>query len=248
MHFWSQTPVCDARLRNPIRGITQLQDATMTGWRGCGLLLSLILAAGCSSQRADSEASALDYFKRGNQAFQKEDYRHAIRMYRQASVMDPRSAVIQYNLGLACYEAETYPEAVQAYTRALQLDPTLAEAHRNLALTEDRLYHLDAAQSHYNAYQALVRTQQAKADASAADAKGDAAAGAKPAANTAGAADRQTPSRPAVRKPAGSTKDGPPESVSELRRYGEDAKANGSSAKSGGDNKWWIQDSSSRNR
>src|SRR5690349_7848836 len=107
---------------------------TASKWLGRAVVLAtgLALVAGCSgNKRAENEATALDYFKRGNAAFEKEDYRHAIRMYSQAASLDPRSPAIQYNLGLAYYNAQTYPDAVQAYSRAVKLDPNMAEAFRN---------------------------------------------------------------------------------------------------------------------
>ncbi len=246
MHFRGQTLVCAGQLRYLFRGMTSQPGMTMTRCKAGGLLVALLFAAGCSGSRADNEATALDFFKRGNAAYQKEDYRHAIRMYQQAATLDPRSPVIQYNLGLACYQAQTYPEAVQAYARALQLDPNMAEAHRNLALVQDRLYDLDSAQAHYNTYQAMVRAQQAKADAAPADGAADAAA--KPANGAAGPDGVKKPARPAPKQSASAARDGAPQSVSELRRFGGDAKKNDSTAKSGDDAKWWTQDSTPRNR
>lgn len=216
------------------------------------LLAAALLAtvmAGCSSSRSEQEATALDFFKRGNAAFEKEDYRHAVRMYQQAAGLDPRSSIIQYNLGLAFYEAQTYGEAVRAYSRALQLDPQMAEAHRNMALAEDRLYNLESAQTHYNIYQAMMREraqQKAGEDAAAKD---------KPAGGPATAmAPPKGKSMPipgaSVNKAA--SRAGQPEAVSALRRFDKDGKVVGSGADAdkpgkpqGGDgNKWWTQDSS----
>jgi tetratricopeptide (TPR) repeat protein len=215
---------------------------------GLVLLLAATVMVGCSSSRSDQEASALDFFKKGNAAFQKEDYRHAVRMYQQAATLDPRSPVIQYNLGLAFYQAQTYGEAVRAYSRALELDPTMAEAHRNMALAEDRLYNLESAQTHYNIYQAMMRERAQKAgdDAAAKDKSAGAPA-------TAAAPAKAKMSAPipgaSVNKPA--SRAGQPEAVSALRRFDKDGKVVGSGPESdkpakpqGGDGKWWTQDSS----
>ena len=217
----------------------------MAGRIAAGLAAAVLLAIGCSANRAESEASALEYFKRGNAAYQKDDYGHAVRMYRQASQLDPRSAVIQYNLGLACYQAQNYPDAVRAYSRALQLDPAMAEAHRNLALTEDRLYNLESAQAHYNAYQTMVRAQPVKSDSAASEGKGEPTGSADEKARL---TDSKKASRPAPKQTAGAAKDGAPASISELRRYGGDGKPIDSAAKSGGEKKWWTQEPPPRSR
>jgi tetratricopeptide (TPR) repeat protein len=202
------------------------------------MVLAVAAVAACSGGRAANEATALDYFKRGNAAYHREDYRHAIRMYQQAAELDSRSAVIPYNLGLACYQAGDYPEAVRALKRALRLDPTMAEAHRNLALAEDRLYNLEAAQTHYTLYQAMLRAREADAPAAAPGPAGGGeqaapAPGAKPKAAAA----------PAARPGSGA---GAPEPVSRLRRYGAQSTPNDQPAQPKGDGKWWTQDSSRR--
>lgn len=209
----------------------------MSANKCCWLVLASLLVVGCSSARPDNEATALDFFKRGNAAFQKEDYRHAIRMYQQAATLDPRSPTIQYNLGLAFYEAQSYTDAVGAYTRALKLDPSMAEAHRNLALAEDRLYNLDAAQTHFNIYQAMMRAREPKGDSS-------------PGGTVQAAPPKPSRAPAEYAAPAAGTM-GAPEPVSQLRRYGGEngtAKPSDSPAKSGGDNKWWTQGSSPQTR
>jgi tetratricopeptide (TPR) repeat protein len=217
----------------------------MSATKWLGLLVAVALIAGCSGNRTENEATALDFFRRGNTAFQKEDYRHAIRMYQQAASLDPRSPAIQYNLGLALYHAQTYSESVQAYSRAVKLDPGMAEAYRNLALAEDRLYNLEAAQTHYNTYQAMMRAREPKGE-------DNAAASAQPAAQTA-AAPKPKPGRTVPLTAAEAARTGAPEPVSQLRRIGKDAHGkeadgNDNAPKSGGDSKWWTQDSSPRNR
>jgi tetratricopeptide (TPR) repeat protein len=215
----------------------------MSAFKWIGLVAAAALVVGCSGSRTENEASALDFFKKGNAAFQKEDYRHAIRMYQQAASLDPRSASIQYNLGLACFQAQTYPESVQAYNRALKLDPAMAEAHRNLALAEDRLYNLESAQTHYNIYQSMMRAREGKSeDAAANGAEGSTAGG--QAAQTA----KPKPGRSVPVSAADAAKAGAPEPVSQLRRAGNEPNSNDKPVKAGGDSKWWTQGSSSRNQ
>ena len=219
------------------------------------VLLAATLAgavlAGCSSSRSDQEATALDFFKRGNAAFQKEDYRHAVRMYQQAATLDPRSPIIQYNLGLAFYEAQTYGEAARAYNRALELDPNMAEAHRNLALVEDRLYNLESAQTHYNIYQAMMRArEQQKSDDGSAKPAGGPGNGTAAVAPSKARASTAIPGASVNRS---ASRAGQPEAVSQLRRFDKDGKVVNSDAEKpaaksqgpqGGDGKWWTQDSS----
>jgi tetratricopeptide (TPR) repeat protein len=227
---------------------------TKLAWIARALAAAMLLAA-CSATRTEQEASALHYFKRGNVAMEQEDYGRAVRMYQQAASLDPRAAAIQYNLGLAYYRVEALPEAVQAYQRALKLDPNFADAHLNLALAHDRLYNLESAQSHFNAYQRLARSQAASTAESAkvsAPAKPQAAAaqtqpGGGPAA-TGRLPDAAAPENPAPKRAVGGGKSGTPQPISEIRRLGPGKNAGKPSQPSGGDGKWWTQDSTPKNR
>ncbi len=121
-------------------------------------LLAVLLAAllaGCSGASPEQEASALHYFRAGNQAYAKADFRMAISHFEKAAAMAPGSADIQYNLGLALFQAGDYAAAVSAYGRALRLDNDFAEAHHNMALAYDKLYKPNAAHRHFNRYREL---------------------------------------------------------------------------------------------
>jgi Flp pilus assembly protein TadD len=124
----------------------------------------LLAASGCAATSAPS-LSALHYFRAGNNAYQAEDYRHAIALYRRALQYDDGAADFHYNLGLAYYRVEAYEDAVQAYQRALAIDPELADAHHNLALAYHKLYNLTAADHHYNTYLRLVTGPRQNDDA-----------------------------------------------------------------------------------
>lgn len=131
---------------------------TGPGALACLAALALLLGmAGCgASSPAPPDASALYYFKQGNEALKRDDYRSAIAGYERAIAEDPAQPDIFYNLGLAYYRAQRYRMAVDAWSEAVRLHPAFPEAHFNLALAYDKLYNLDAADHHYNRYRALI--------------------------------------------------------------------------------------------
>jgi tetratricopeptide (TPR) repeat protein len=236
------------------------------------VLGALLLIAACSKNSADGPSSALQPFKRGVQAYQDEDYQHAVKLFEQAASMDDRSANIYFNLGLSYYQLEAYPEAIEAYSKALKLDPRFADAHMNIALAYDRVYSAEQANAHYNEYLALVRAAR--------QARGDSAqptAGAN--GSTLPAAQVSKPSKPAMggqplsslpggpqpKKPGDATfqpgrprsvppTNGPRASVSELRRLPADdskpqpAQRTTPDSNLGQPNQWWTQDTPPRGR
>jgi len=119
------------------------------------VLMVALLSGGCASQQ-ESRLSALHFFRKGNEAFQAEDFQRAVGHYRRALGKDDSAPQIHYNLGLALFKAGEYREAVAAFQEALRIDPMSADAHFNLALTHDRLYNSESAHSHYNTYRTLV--------------------------------------------------------------------------------------------
>jgi len=197
----------------------------------CWGALTVLLLAGCSASKAEQDASALHFFKRGNLAMEEEDFGRAVRMYKQAAALDPRSPSIPFNLGLAYYRLESFPEAIKAYQQAIKADSTFADAHLNLALAFDRLYNIEAAQQHFNAYQRLARSQ--------------AAASAESSPKPQGSTPEKPPGPPRV---LSGGKSGPPQPIGEIRRLGPGNNAGKTSQPSGGDGKWWTQDSTPRTR
>ncbi|MCG6860507.1 MAG: tetratricopeptide repeat protein [Chromatiaceae bacterium] len=59
-------------------------------------------------------------------------FRHAQRLFEQASTQGPRSADLYANMGNAALQAEQLGPAILAYQRALALDPAHARAGQNL--------------------------------------------------------------------------------------------------------------------
>ena len=130
----------------------------MTGWvngAGCILLMLALFAGGCASS-GESNLSALHYFRKGNAAFQAEDFRRAINHYQRAIEFDDSAPELYYNLGLAYYRVRSFDQAVEAYQEAVDRDPSFADAHHNLALAYDKQYNLEAAHRHFNLYRDLV--------------------------------------------------------------------------------------------
>jgi Ca-activated chloride channel family protein len=83
------------------------------------LLGSLLLLA-CSISPVDTCAqNEKALIKKGNEAYEKQEYDKAITNYRQATERSPVSSTAQYNLGNALYKTKQTDEAVQAYENAL---------------------------------------------------------------------------------------------------------------------------------
>ncbi len=133
--------------------------------------LTLLAISGCAN-RKENAISALHHFNRGNEAFRIEDYGRAIRQYRLALKLDPQAASIHYNLGLAHLKVETHRGAVRAFLRALEINPRFADAHYNLAIAYDKLYEVESAHAHLNAYRDLVAQEERKREGLAAGAAG----------------------------------------------------------------------------
>lgn len=209
------------------------RPGTLVAW----LALALLALAGCSSAPApEVSTSALYHFRQGNADFERHAYPDAIRSYREAIKADPTRPEFHYNLGLACYAAERYDFAVAAYRRALELRPDFPEAHLNLALAYDRLYDIQRADEHYNAYRRLVATAAAGED-NQRDAPGGTARAERTTAMAPDAAAQARPTaaaQPATRnRTAGTFRPRAPPTGG--------APAQGTNSQQGSD-EWWTQD------
>jgi tetratricopeptide (TPR) repeat protein len=228
-------------------------------WRLAACVLAASLLAACSSQK-DQAASALHFFKRGNQAYAEEDYARAIRLYTQAIALDDRSPALYFNLGLTYFRVDANEEAVKAYSKALKLDPAFAEAQLNLALAYDRLYNAEAARAAYNAYQDLVRGQKqagepGKAQTAADGARADAPSAGAVAAAKAAVRAQLTGAGKAAAAPAKEASR--PQRVSSLPRFDDKKAQSGgatasrnpsNNARQGGDSAWETQEPARRSR
>lgn len=94
--------------------------------------LSIILATAFS-------AVALTTAQQADSAYNKEDYRMAIRLYLQAIDSDGVSPEIYYNLGNAYFRINELGRAVLYYQRALNLDPSMDDARSNLEFVKTRI-------------------------------------------------------------------------------------------------------------
>lgn len=96
------------------------------------IIFSLLLTMGMS-------ASALTIGERADSAYNKEDYRQAIELYKHSIEQEGRSSDIYYNLGNAYYRNDNLGKAVVNYERALRLNPTNADARTNLEFVNSRI-------------------------------------------------------------------------------------------------------------
>ena len=99
------------------------------------LLVLLTLISIPSLSAADTASLALQ----ADSAYNREDYRAAIDLYRAAIAADGPSTVVYYNLGNAYYRNDNIGKAVVAYERALRIDPTNDQARQNLSFVRSRI-------------------------------------------------------------------------------------------------------------
>jgi tetratricopeptide (TPR) repeat protein len=75
--------------------------------------------------------TADDYFKRGNDYRNKNDYQKAITDYTEALRLDPQLAKAFLNRALAHFLLKDFDTAIADYTRAIKINPRYAEAYHN---------------------------------------------------------------------------------------------------------------------
>lgn len=103
------------------------------------MIMKRILFAFIALVLAVASAQALTTAQRADSAYNAENYRLAIDLYRQALARDGVSANVYYNLGNAYYRIDKLGSAVANYERALRLDPTDADARQNLEFVKNRI-------------------------------------------------------------------------------------------------------------
>ncbi len=88
-----------------------------------------------------SRADYIDLVKKGNEAFNNQDYAKALEFYRQAEPELPLSPELAYNLGNGLYGQGEYEAALEQYTKALNsTDFKIAQkSHYNLGNTHFRM-------------------------------------------------------------------------------------------------------------
>lgn len=76
--------------------------------------------------------------EKGNKNFQAKNYDEAIKYYKEALVLAPRSGNAHHNLGLVYKEKGMTDEAIKEFEKALEINPTLTASYYNLGI----LHHL----------------------------------------------------------------------------------------------------------
>lgn len=115
------------------------------------VLLPLLVVSASLATEPLWAARYQDAVRKGNEAFDKKEFKTALEQYRIADADQPETPEVNYNLGGALYADEKYEEAAQAYERALRSDdPALrGKALYNLGNTKYRLEDYPAAISAY---------------------------------------------------------------------------------------------------
>jgi tetratricopeptide (TPR) repeat protein len=94
----------------------------------CLLTFVLIFTAACGS-----DASRAEYHAKGNEYFERKQYREALSMYRNALEKDRRAGDSYYRAGLAAIKLQQWEEAVRHLESAIELMPGNLDAHAKLA-------------------------------------------------------------------------------------------------------------------
>ena len=91
----------------------------------------------------------------GDLLWRRHSKSEAIETYRTAAKIDPRDAVVHYNLGFMAHDLENLDEAKTRYEIALSLKPDYADAHSNLGSIFQHIGRLDEAENSYRRALAL---------------------------------------------------------------------------------------------
>ena len=116
-----------------------------------GLVLGILLAsAACSAGRQQSEVQRLQAraaFERGLRHFEAREGSNAVAALREASALDPASAVYRDVLGVVYTQLQRPDLALEQFREAVSIDPQLANAHFHIgvALAESRQWSEAAA-------------------------------------------------------------------------------------------------------
>ena len=94
--------------------------------------LGIICLVGCSSTEKKQEQAQL-YLQMGTSHISNGNYPFALRDLLMAEELDPKSAVIQNNIGLTYFLRERYDLAEKHLLKAIELQPKYTDARNNLA-------------------------------------------------------------------------------------------------------------------
>lgn len=88
---------------------------------------------------------AMDYYKDGLKASEKDDWKKAIKAYENAVETDPNFVFAWDNLGISYRKSGDYQKAATAYKRSLEIEPRGVTALQNLAIVYQYLQEYDKA-------------------------------------------------------------------------------------------------------
>ena len=111
-------------------------------------VLAFMLAAMLALASTDS---ASKHASKGESLFAAGDFDGAIKEFRLAVRLNPRSSKEHFELGLALKAKGDLDGAVSEYREAIRIDPGLAEAHANIGSILQMQGDLDGAISQYRA-------------------------------------------------------------------------------------------------
>ncbi|MCA9540220.1 MAG: tetratricopeptide repeat protein, partial [Myxococcales bacterium] len=83
--------------------------------------------------------SAAAYSGLGEVAFQEQKFADAAEQHRRSTLLAPRNADYQVNLGMAYFKLQNYAQAKKSWEKALELKPGEPKATRYLQLVEKKL-------------------------------------------------------------------------------------------------------------
>ena len=114
----------------------------------------------------DLEERAEMFFFLGQVSERMNDFESAVRFYKIALELEPRSDFYAYfvrnNLGYSLNQLDRYVDAEKHLRRAIEIDPNIANAHKNLGLSlEGQGRNAEAVQSYIAAIQANASDSRA---------------------------------------------------------------------------------------
>jgi tetratricopeptide (TPR) repeat protein len=114
-------------------------------------LLCSILTA-CPGSKGEFESDPGNSFSHhyylGMAAFEKQDYREAIRHFKRSIRLNPNIPRTHNELGMCYLQIGEYENAIDSFGQALSLDPNMVEAHNSLGVAHLFLKHYDIAERH----------------------------------------------------------------------------------------------------
>jgi tetratricopeptide (TPR) repeat protein len=96
-----------------------------------------------------SSLTAYEYFNRGLEAYQNNDYNKALADYTKAIEIDPKYATTYTARGATYGALKQYSKEIADYTKAIELDPTYAPAYYNRGIAYDDIKQYDRAIADY---------------------------------------------------------------------------------------------------